>query len=110
MDILEKTCKKMGLQYKKGPVSESLYSGRNVKGDFSFNLPGWTYPVVVQDGGETLKFDNYGGSWGNNSELDKLKQEYAACLCEDEVCEMGFEITDRVMLDDGTIELTCTEY
>src|SRR5437016_2265362 len=35
-------------------------------------LPGWNYPVVADVATGEVKFDNYGGCWGKQEELDKL--------------------------------------
>ena len=40
-------------------------------------LPGWTYPVVIDTASGEVRFDNYAGRWGTQRELDKLLQAYA---------------------------------
>ena len=40
-------------------------------------LAGWRYPVVADTVSGELKFDNYNGDWGAQSELDRLLQAYA---------------------------------
>jgi hypothetical protein len=41
-------------------------------------LPGWQYPVVVDTLSGTMRYDNYEGRWGEQRELDKFLQIYAA--------------------------------
>jgi hypothetical protein len=40
-------------------------------------LPGWTYPAVCNLKTGKIEFDNYGGRWGNQQELDRFLQAYA---------------------------------
>ena len=42
------------------------------------HLPGWTYPVVFDTATGEAHFDNYQGGWGDQKELGKLLQRYAA--------------------------------
>ena len=67
--------KEMGL-----PVPElktvKLYGGQAHTG-MVVKLPGWTYPIVIDTQAGTIKYDNYGGSWGKQAELDKFTQMYA---------------------------------
>ena len=51
-----------------------LYGGS--ENGTGFTLPGWRYPLVATDSGE-LKFDSFGGAWGDESDLDRLKEYYA---------------------------------
>lgn len=39
------------------------------------SLPGWRYPIVLTD--EGIKYDNYGGAWGDQETLDTLVSRYA---------------------------------
>src|ERR1035437_6814728 len=45
-------------------------------------LPGWTYPVVIDTEQRQISMDTYGGAWGDQKELDKLIQAYAICKSE----------------------------
>lgn len=51
-----------------------LYSGTAT--GYGIKLRGWTYPIVVTEDG-TIQYDNYGGRWGNEAELNALVQNYA---------------------------------
>lgn len=41
-------------------------------------LPGWTYPVVFDTATGKAHYDNFTGAWGDQKELGKLLQRYAA--------------------------------
>jgi len=68
-------------------------------------LPGWLYPVVVQPESGEAHFDNYGGSWGNPAELDKLLQAYAVEKAKIEARRAGNSVTEQA-LPNGSIRLT----
>lgn len=68
-------------------------------------LPGWLYPVVADTASGEMKFDNYGGSWGQRSELDRLLQSYAVEKARIEARRAGHSLTEQA-LSDGSIKLT----
>jgi hypothetical protein len=72
--------------------------GHNVK------LPGWRYPVSFDINTGECTFDNYGGRWGKECDLDALKQGYAV-----EAAKAKAQAEDRpveeIKLDDGSIKL-----
>ena len=52
-----------------------LFSGEAT--GVAVQLPGWNYPVVCDVASGQLKFDNFGGRWGDQRELDRFLQAYA---------------------------------
>ena len=68
-------------------------------------LPGWTYPVVIDTAQRQTKFDNYNGAWGDPKELDKLLQAYAVEKSTLEARKAGHSVTEQQMAD-GSIKLT----
>ncbi len=68
-------------------------------------LPGWQYPLVVEAETGTLKFDNYGGAWGDQKELDRFLQIYAVEKAKVEARKRGHTITEQPLAD-GSIKLT----
>lgn len=68
-------------------------------------LPGWHYPAVVDPGTGEVRFDNYNGAWGSQSELDKLLQAYAVEKSRIEARRAGHTLTEQ-RLSDGSIKLT----
>jgi hypothetical protein len=69
------------------------------------DLPHWKYPVVCDLLTGELHYDNYGGRWGEESQLHQLLQTYAVektCL---EARKQGYSATEQI-LSDGTIKVT----
>jgi hypothetical protein len=67
-------------------------------------LPGWTYPVVVDTASGTIAFDNYNGAWGEQKELDRLLQGYAVEKARIEARRAGHSVSEQ-LLADGSIKL-----
>lgn len=71
-------------------------------------LPGWQYPVVVDTLSGTMKFDNYGGRWGEQQELDRFMQMYAVEKAKIEARKKGYAVSEHA-LQDGAIKLQIVE-
>ena len=69
------------------------------------NLPDWRYPVVIDTESRHVHYDNYGGQWGKQSELDRLLQAYAVEKAKLEARRAGHTVTE-MPLSDGSIKLT----
>lgn len=68
-------------------------------------LPDWRYPAVCQlDTGE-IRYDNYGGRWGEPQHLDRFVQMYAVEKAKAEARRRGNTCTEQ-QLADGSIKLT----
>ena len=102
VDILKKACKRVkGAEYI-GRVSQA----RGAKqGGHQFKLEGWNYPVTVDVNTGECSFDNYGGRWGKESELDKVKQGYAVEAAKAQAEVEGHEFEEQ-LLSDGSIKCT----
>ena len=98
--------KQLKIQFRTGKHTVQLYSG-NVECDFSFQLPGWRYAVAAMADG-SLKLDSYGGHWGDQKELDKLKQAYGVEVATKKAKSMGYLIQKKVK-QDGTVQLTLSK-
>ena len=68
-------------------------------------LPRWRYPVVCRTEVGTIAFDNYGGKWGEQQELDRFLQAYAVEKTRLEARKQGHDVVEQ-MLVDGSIKLT----
>lgn len=79
------------------------YSGTTKRGH-QVQLPGWNYPVTIDTVTGEAVYDNYGGHWGSEEQLDKLNQGYAVeaarTQAEAENCAC-----EEIKLDDGSIKL-----
>jgi hypothetical protein len=95
-------CKRLGLAE---PVAGKarLFSGE-VHG-LAVKLPGWQYPVVADLATGQVKFDNFGGRWGEQQHLDAFLQAYACEKAKIEARKKGHTVAEQ-QLPDGSIKLT----
>jgi hypothetical protein len=68
-------------------------------------LPGWSYPVVCELATGNLRFDHYGGRWGEQRHLDAFLQMYAVEKAKIEARRNGHTVTEQPLAD-GSIKLT----
>ena len=68
--------------------------------------PGFVYPVVVKEDGATLS-DTYGGRWGDDAFLGRLKQAYAVEAAKLQAKARGHRLSETP-LPDGGVKLTVT--
>lgn len=95
-------CRKLGLPE---PVqgTANLFSGAAT--GLLVKLPEWLYPLCIDTASGTLRYDNYGGSWGNPEHLDRFLQRYAVEKATIEARRKGYTVTE-LPLADGSIRLT----
>ena len=72
------------------------------------HLPEWQYPVIVDTELGTVQYDNYGGAWGEQAQLDALLQAYAVERARLEARRKGFAVQEQ-KLPDGSIQLFIQE-
>ena len=67
------TCKRLNLP---APIQGTveLFSGQAT--GLIVRLPDWDYPAVIDTLTGTVKYDNFGGTWGDQAHLDKFLQIY----------------------------------
>ena len=68
-------------------------------------LPEWQYPVVIDTASGEIRYDNFGGRWGEQKHLDALLQMYAVEKAKIESRRRGHACTEQ-RLADGSIKLT----
>ena len=68
------------------------------------NLPDWVYPAVCDLRTGQLRFDNFGGRWGAQEELDRFRQAYAVEKAHIEARKRGHSVAEH-SLPDGSIKL-----
>ncbi|MBI1248040.1 DUF1257 domain-containing protein [bacterium] len=76
-----------------------------VKRGWAIQLRDWRYPVVADVQTGRLDFDNYGGRWGDQQELDQFLQRYAVERATIEARKQGHTTVEQ-SLPDGSIKLT----
>ena len=95
-------CQRLGLP---SPVHRTVQLFSDSAEGLAVELPGWHYPVVCDIANGSLKFDNYGGAWGDQNELDRFLQAYAVEKARIEARRQGHTITEQPLAD-GSIKLT----
>ena len=94
-------CSRLGLPE---PVfgESRLFSGS--KTGWAVQLPDWRYPVVCDVNTGKIDFDNYGGHWGDQQQLDRFMQGYAVEKAKIEARKKGHSVTEQ-QLEDGSIKV-----
>ena len=67
-------------------------------------LPQWTFPIVCNTSTGELKYDNYGGRWGQQAHLDQFLQAYTVEKAKLEARRQGHSVTEHP-LEDGSIRV-----
>ena len=80
-----------------------LFSGEAT--GLAVQLPNWRYPVVCDTVTGQIKYDNFGGVWGEQAQLDQFLQAYATEKAKIEARKRGHSVTEQ-SLADGSIKLT----
>jgi hypothetical protein len=95
-------CSRLGLPE---PIfgEAKLFSGS--KTGWAVQLPDWRYPVVCDVTTGTVDYDNYGGRWGEQQQLDRFMQGYAVEMAKIESRRRGHTVTEQPLAD-GSIKLT----
>jgi hypothetical protein len=102
LDSIRAACKRLYIQnpdFKLHKLFTQQVEGWGVR------LPGWVYPVVVQPQTGSVQFDNYGGKWGRQEELDLFLQAYAVEKAKLEARRKGHAVFEQP-LSDGSVKLT----
>ena len=77
-----------------------LYSGQ-AEG-LLVRLPDWLYPIVIDTASGAIRYDNYGGCWGNEQHLHRFVQAYVVERSRIEARKKNF-VTSEQSLADGSI-------
>ena len=71
-------------------------------------LPGWDYPAVIDTQTGDVRYDNFSGSWGEQSHLDRFMQLYAVEKAKIEARGKGYQVSEQA-LQDGSVKLQIIE-
>jgi hypothetical protein len=99
---VQAACLRLGLAEPKQETIR-LFS-ESVRG-WTVRLPNWRYPVVFDLAQARVRFDNFAGLWGAQSELDRFMQAYAVEKAKIEARRRGHALTEQPLAD-GSIKLT----
>ncbi len=92
-----------------GQVQEyKLYGGQKATG-IGLQLEGWQHTVVINPETGDCKYDNFGGSWGNQLRLDELVQAYSVEKVRLEAYSRGQAFAEE-KLDNGDVRVTVSTY
>ena len=100
---LTAACRRLGLDEPTSGTAK-LFSGQAT--GLIVQLRGWRYPAVIDTGTAEIRYDNYGGVWGQQSDLDRLLQAYAVEKSRIEARKAGHGIVGEQTLPDGAVKLT----
>lgn len=81
-----------------------LFNGQTASG-YQVALPDWRYPLVCDVTSGKLHYDNFGGHWGPQEQLDRFLQAYAVEKTRLEARRKGHTVMEQ-LLTDGSIKLT----
>jgi hypothetical protein len=98
-------CGRLGLPVPVQGTAE-LYSGSAT--GLLLQLPGWTFPAVIDASSGTLRYDNYEGRWGEQQHLDHFLQMYSVEKAKLEARAKGYSVNEQT-LQDGSIKLQITQ-
>ena len=101
---VQEACQRLGLE---APVPGTVTLFAAEASGMLVRLPGWIYPAVFDTRSGQVRFDNYGGRWGEQVHLDRFLQAYAVEKATLEARRKGHTVTEQ-MLDNGSIKLTVT--
>jgi hypothetical protein len=102
---VQAACRRLGLPE---PVqgTADLFSGQAT--GLLVQLPGWQYPAVVDVLTGLVRYDNFGGAWGEQAELDRFIQAYTAEKVKAEARKRGQQVSEQ-LLENGSIRLQIVE-
>lgn len=95
-------CARLGLGE---PIEGTFKLFTSSASGLAVQLPGWRYPVVCDLVNGEAKYDNFAGTWGDQSQLAAFLQMYAVEVTKIEARKKGHMVTEQP-LSDGAIKLT----
>ena len=89
-------CRRLGLAE---PVQGTarLFSGEAA--GLLVRLPGWAYPAVVEAATGRVRYDNYGGGWGDPAQLGRFLQAYSLEKARIEAHRKGYAVAERALAE-----------
>jgi len=98
-------CQRLGLV---APVhgTAHLFSGEAT--GLLVQLPDWRYPAVVDTLTGSIRYDNFGGRWGEERQLHRFLQMYAVERTKLEARKKSYAVEEQAQ-QDGSIKLRIRE-
>lgn len=101
-DAVHAACRRLGLS-EPDRGTATLFDGQ--VGGLLVRLPDWLYPVVCDTDSGELRYDNFGGRWGDPRHLDRFLQRYAVEKAAIEARKRGHAVIEQALAD-GSVRLT----
>lgn len=101
-DAVRAACRRLGLAE---PVHETVQLFSAPATGLAVRFPDWHYPVVFDIAKAEARYDNFGGRWGPQKELDRFMQAYAVEKAKIEARKQGRTVSEQTLAD-GSIKLT----
>ncbi len=98
-------CQRLGLAPPQ-QGSARLYSG--AAEGLLVQLPGWTYPLVIDTLSGVIRYDNFEGRWGEQQHLERFLQSYAVEKAKRAAHQQGYSVREQ-SLPDGSIKVQILE-
>ena len=95
-------CRRLGLAE---PAVETVKLFTSQATGLAVRLSGWRYPIVCDLASGQVKYDDYGGRWGEKARLEAFLQAYAVEKARIEARRRGHSVTEQ-QLADGSVKLT----
>lgn len=87
------------------PICETVQLFSSEATGHAVRLPEWRFPVVCDLTNGQIEFDNFGGRWGDQQQLDALVQKYTIEKTKLEARRAGHTVTEQE-LQNGSVKLT----
>jgi hypothetical protein len=94
-------CRRLGLPAAVQGTAQ-LYAGEAT--GLIVRLPGWEFPAVFDTLTGQVRYDTYGGAWGDQVQLDRFLQMYAVEKVRLEAQRQGYAVTEQ-SIEGGAIKL-----
>ena len=85
-------CRRLNLPVPVQGTAE-LFSGKAT--GLLVQLPGWLYPTVIDTLTGAVRYDDFGGRWGDQIHLSRFLQLYAVERAKIEAREKGYAVTEQ---------------
>ena len=86
------------------PTHETVRLFSSETTGWTVRLPAWQYPVVANTDTGQIAYDNFGGRWGNDAELQRLLQSYTIEKTKLEARRKGYAVSETALAD-GSVKL-----
>jgi hypothetical protein len=104
-DAIAAACRRLNL----APAVQGTASVYNTEATgLMVQLPGWRYPAVVNTQTGEVHYDNFGGTCGEQKELDRFLQMYVVEKAKIEARKKGYAVTEQ-SLQNGSIKVQILE-